>query len=63
MKLDEDCILGWNRRLLSLSLLLLLSMERNRETKDSPAEKAQTSEIAIPNQSVCQQYLEFKLTA
>lgn len=63
MKQDEDCILEWNRRLLSLSLLLLLSMGRNRETTDSPAEKAQASEIAIPNQPICQQHLEIKLTA
>lgn len=38
-------------------------MEINGETKDSPEEKAQTSEVAILNGPVCQQYLEFKLTA
>lgn len=31
--------------------------------KIHPKRKAQTSEIAIPNGPVCQQYLEFKLTA
>lgn len=36
-------------------------MEINRETKDSPQEKAQTSEIAIPDRPVRQQYLGFKL--
>lgn len=38
-------------------------MEINGGTKDSPEEKAQTSEIAIPNGPVCHQYLEFKLIA